>query len=64
MTRPMEEGAIRILTDEELNGVSGGTENLLKDIPLGISPAMDAFLGGYYNTCGCSSTGHSPNWKG
>jgi hypothetical protein len=64
MTEDTEKTEVRILTDHELDAVSGATKNLLADIPLGISPAIDAFLFGYYSTCGCASTGHSANYQG
>jgi hypothetical protein len=64
MVEDTEQPEVRILTGRELDAVSGGTKNLLADIPLGISPAIDAFLSGYYSTCGCASTGHSANYQG
>jgi len=54
---------VRELSAEELLTVSGGAvDNLLKGLKYGTSPEIDAFLSGYYTTCGCN-TGHSANWS-
>ena len=59
----MVQHEIRELMAEELVEVSGGAiANLLKGVNYGISPAIDAFLNGYYTTCGCNS-GHTANWS-
>ena len=59
----MRTNEFRELSAEELLAVSGGAvDNFLKGVKYGISPEIDAFLNGYYTTCGCNS-GHSANWS-
>jgi hypothetical protein len=59
----METNEVRELSAEELSMVSGGViDNPLKGLKFGINDQIDAFLNGYYSTCGCNS-GHSANWS-
>jgi hypothetical protein len=63
MTENRNQATSRVLNDNELMFVSGGTKDLLGGLPSQI-PYIGAFLSGYYSTCGCVSTGHSANWQG
>ena len=63
MTENPNQAMPRILDDGELSLVSGGAKDLLGGLPSQV-PYIGAFLAGYYNTCGCASTGHSANWQG
>ena len=63
MTENRNRPLSRILNDDELVLVSGGAKDLLGGLPSQI-PMFQAFLAGYYGSCGCVSTGHSANWQG